>query len=639
MKRILKSLGLAMVATLLVTQAVLATTYYAMIQVVESNSNDYTELPVTVTVDNDYLADNGYIESTGSDTRVTTGAGTPLPHMLVDNKTLFSADIPADTSSNFYYNFGESSLSAFHILTGLNGYITKTDDPDLELVDDFTIEFGDETYIDTSSGTDKYLVYKENSFAIQVTASQTITAAFLDSNTYNPDADAETSSVDGYTDYLDVGGVSWAVLQGTGMSTSHSDSAGTMMTGFRCDGIDDRYDRLYRSFILFDTSPLPDTAEVYAATIAVYGSDKADDGSYGDLTLNVYQSTPASDDDLVNTDHGQVGTTPFATAIPYASYNTAGWNTFTLNSNGLAEIAVDDASRFSLREATYEAPDVEPTWGDGWDSYFECVTADGANAPVLTVYYYTVSVEAVNVTTGEHKIEVTADGSNLEISIDDAVAGDYYDIAALGGASANDNGNSWIIMDNSTTAFMSYMEYYKHTTAVGGSSLKAWYQPNAIVVGTALVDRQGGDENAVITFDTNPAGVAASLDGLVSYSIPSLDYGTMPEEIDVTSPITDPGWTDAFVSLSSNPLYPVVDMVSTQTGFSEAQVWVIGAILITVILMAIVFKFVPHLLITVFVGAAWTGFMVSLGIFPFWILFIFAACGIALLIWERTPSV
>jgi len=58
-----------------------------------------------------------------------------------------------------------------------------------------------------------------------------------------------------------------------------------------------------------------------------------------------------------------------------------------------------------------------------------------------------------------------------------------------------------------------------------------------------------------------------------------------------------------------------------------------------VIMMAGVFKFVPHQLITLFVGAAWASWMVALTIFPFWVLFIFIAAGIGLLVWERTPSV
>lgn len=91
------------------------------------------------------------------------------------------------------------------------------------------------------------------------------------------------------------------------------------------------------------------------------------------------------------------------------------------------------------------------------------------------------SVTAVNQASDEHDILVTADGANLTISIDGAVAGDGYDTVALGGASCPVNDNDWILMDNITTQFMPYMGIYLHTV---GGTLIAHYAPVAIIINT-----------------------------------------------------------------------------------------------------------------------------------------------------------
>ncbi len=92
-----------------------------------------------------------------------------------------------------------------------------------------------------------------------------------------------------------------------------------------------------------------------------------------------------------------------------------------------------------------------------------------------------VSATAVNQTTGEHDVKVTADTVNLEISIDGAVAGDGFDSVALAGASVTDAGDNWLIMDNSTTPFLHYSASYQQTIS---DVLHAWYAPNTIVENT-----------------------------------------------------------------------------------------------------------------------------------------------------------
>jgi len=165
MKRLLKSLTLALVAVVLISSAVLAYSYSASIIVTESGSDSYGMLPIIVSVNNTYLADNNFISASGLDTRVLKSS-TELPHMLADNKTLFASPISASTQEGFTYTLGNSNLTSFPIITGYGGYITTADNSSLEPGNNFTIEVSG--YVNTDNGIDKNIVYKENTFRTYV---------------------------------------------------------------------------------------------------------------------------------------------------------------------------------------------------------------------------------------------------------------------------------------------------------------------------------------------------------------------------------------------------------------------------------------------------------------------------------------
>jgi len=90
-----------------------------------------------------------------------------------------------------------------------------------------------------------------------------------------------------------------------------------------------------------------------------------------------------------------------------------------------------------------------------------------------------VSVTAVNVPSGEHTVVTTHTGALLSISVDSAVAGDFYDSLATAVAVPNKT-SSWFINQRNVSP---YMDYYKHTTS---DVEHAWYQPNHIVENTGF---------------------------------------------------------------------------------------------------------------------------------------------------------
>ncbi|KKN30088.1 hypothetical protein LCGC14_0837650 [marine sediment metagenome] len=168
----------------------------------------------------------------------------------------------------------------------------------------------------------------------------------------------------------------------------------------------------------------------------------------------------------------------------------------------------------------------------------------------------TLTVTAVNQTSGEHDVKVTADTVNLEISIDGAVAGDGFDTVALAGASVPDNANDWLIIDNSTTPFMPYMASFQLTVS---DVLHAWYAPNTIVENTGEVG-------------TADAGTATTLDDAILTQANDFWNGAKLIIVTTTDSLAPEGESSAITDfdaaldrLTFDALTAVVDVGDTYT--------------------------------------------------------------------------
>ena len=111
-----------------------------------------------------------------------------------------------------------------------------------------------------------------------------------------------------------------------------------------------------------------------------------------------------------------------------------------------------------------------------------------------------VEVTATGVTTGEHTVSAPYDGVDLKIFIDTI----EEDSAAWVG-SVPDNANDWTFMENDS---ISYMDYLK--ISVDGTQ-QLWFEPNTMVAGSILTDRQGGDNNGTINWGVNPSNIEVTM--------------------------------------------------------------------------------------------------------------------------------
>jgi len=208
-KKIFRVTLLALIMLVLLGGTVLATySYYATVQVQETGGNSYDYLPIITDVDNDYLADNGYISLTGLDTRVLLSS-TELKHMVVDDKTLFVApSIGAHSTGNYKYTLGNLPLDSLSVVVGYDGYITVPDADALELGDSFEVEV--KGYINTSYAADKNLVYKANAFKLyisaegsikaEITGGNSVTATDIDSGVHTVKVKADGINLEIYVD-------------------------------------------------------------------------------------------------------------------------------------------------------------------------------------------------------------------------------------------------------------------------------------------------------------------------------------------------------------------------------------------------------------------------------------------------------
>lgn len=178
-------------------------------------------------------------------------------------------------------------------------------------------------------------------------------------STFYPDANVESTSVDGYCGYstsLEL----WSDLR-SGSGNVHSDSDADIYVTW-AHTAPSLYDVLYRAILLFDTSSIPDTDVVSAADLSVFGTFKRDTDSNAP-TLTLCGATPASNTDLVNADYGQTQTVEFATAIAYASFSTSGYNAFSLTD--LTTVVKTGVSKYSTKVGNDTNNSAPSGFGDG----------------------------------------------------------------------------------------------------------------------------------------------------------------------------------------------------------------------------------------------------------------------------------
>ena len=638
----------------LVASVTLAYSYYAIVQVQEADGNSYTYLPIIASIDNDYLADNGYIGITGLDTRVLSGS-TELKHLVTDDKTLFVAPtVGANSTGNYRYTLNNDDLDSFPVIVGSGGHITVPSDigDDMQLGDDFEIEL--EGYVDTDSGSNKRLIYKQNAFEVWVSDDEEISASILHSTNFitartetyvnvSTLADPYNITVTKPTGATD-NDILFTWLGWYGATTIDSVPSGWVLLGEYLVNTD-RYALYYK---IANSEPASwdwsfgADAKVRAVCSAYYGCFDKDDPI----------------DVVSNTAYRTVDTNAKAASMTVTNSNSPliFWaGTYYTSGEAYTKPTVPTTDWVENDDDGSTTPDY---WTEVCSMIWSSSGATGDIVATMSVGLGTKHSFAVALNPSEadlvtsvagfsivdHIWKFYADGSYLMISIDGDTSWDGVHSAriALGVASVPDNANDITVDQNNV---MPYFDYLKWTVS---DDLIAWYQPISMIIDTNLDDREGTDagetgtaeEDGIIAWgDDNPAGVTATVGSLVSSSQPEISPAEEEGTTDIVPEGSIPsGGTVNIIKLQDNPLYPVVKIAVEYTNLSEEQVWFILATWAIFVGMVVCVAKVPnHLLLAGTIGLALSGFAVNMGIYQWWMLLIFGFIWVTSLIMERKP--
>jgi len=147
--------------------------------------------------------------------------------------------------------------------------------------------------------------------------------------------------------------------------------------------------RIYRSFVPFDTSALPDSAVITDVALKVRVNSRANNDNDGDDWLTVVQTTQSSPLGLTADDYDQVGSVnnpiegiDIAERKDLSAITTGQYLTFALNATGRSWISKTGYTKLGLREG-HDAVDSPVSGSD----YIQFGPVESDNPPILQVAY------------------------------------------------------------------------------------------------------------------------------------------------------------------------------------------------------------------------------------------------------------
>lgn len=152
--------------------------YYIPIKVYYNASGTLSDVPILVSLNNAQLVGFGYISDDGLDSSVYE-ATESREFGITDSKLgLVIPELLGYQERTYGYRLSmDPPLSSFPVIVGVGGSFTVSDSSTLELGTEFDIEL--EGWVDTASGSNKNIIYKQDAFRLYVQAGGTIRAAIL----------------------------------------------------------------------------------------------------------------------------------------------------------------------------------------------------------------------------------------------------------------------------------------------------------------------------------------------------------------------------------------------------------------------------------------------------------------------------
>ncbi|MBA7537482.1 hypothetical protein ES705_29751 [subsurface metagenome] len=179
----------------------------------------------------------------------------------------------------------------------------------------------------------------------------------------------------------------WATTH-DGAGTYANPAGPAMGFSIMCGYYPNTWSHIQRAIMTFDTSSIPPGATILTARITAYGSDKLNQLG-GNPGLNIFDSTPANNNNLVFADYQEFGITPLSTTIFYADLAEPGWNHWELAPAFYDRIITGGITRLAMREVTFDVANTPPPYVKLKRMHMTVFTADEGNRkyPYLKVTY------------------------------------------------------------------------------------------------------------------------------------------------------------------------------------------------------------------------------------------------------------
>src|SRR3990167_1396729 len=216
---------------------------------------------------------------------------------------------------------------------------------------------------------------------------------------FYPDADVETSTVDGIALHIADGSSFGTIQGGTGtaaVDNGANSDAMVMETGTAAD-----WRKIHRSILLFNTGPtIGDTDTIASSTMSIRATatDNSNSATAAQANAHIVSSAPASVTAGALGDYDSLGTTDFG-SVAYASVSTTAYTPILLVQAGLDAISKTGITKFGLRFAA-DKDNTEPTRnGSSLTTLITMDFADQAGAgtdPYLSVDYSAAAGAAGN---------------------------------------------------------------------------------------------------------------------------------------------------------------------------------------------------------------------------------------------------
>jgi len=187
---------------------------------------------------------------------------------------------------------------------------------------------------------------------------------------------------------------------------------------------------VYRGFLFFDTSALPDTATITATSLKLYGKT---DSSTTDFFITVQSGMPTyPHDPLVSGDFDMTNYAGDGGSLTTNGFSVAGYNTITLNSTGRGWISKTGTTKLCLRSGR-DIGDANPT-GNEYVVIYAADKADGY-VPYLQVTFTVASPASIN-------LGVKIGGTRYPAPSNNALTTSYADKTYTWDTNP-DTGNDW----------------------------------------------------------------------------------------------------------------------------------------------------------------------------------------------------